>query len=106
MTRRSARSTSTANVRTGADNCRAENLETEACLDDDGAVAAVAALADAGIKTIVVGIPGTEEYESTLNAMADAGGLPADGDTSYYAVAEGRRRRGIDGSRCSRSPRR
>jgi hypothetical protein len=73
----------------GVDNCCAENLETEACLDDDGAVAAVAALADAGIKTIVVGIPGTEEYESTLNAMADAGGLPADGDTSYYAVAEG-----------------
>jgi hypothetical protein len=71
------------------DNCCAENLETEACLDDDGATAAVTALAEAGIKTIVVGIPGTEEYETTLNAMADAGGLPADGDTSYYAVAEG-----------------
>ncbi len=49
----------------------------------------MAALAEAGIKTIVVGIPGTEEYESTLNAMAEAGGLPAEGDTSYYAVAEG-----------------
>lgn len=73
----------------GVDNCCAENLETEACLDDDGATEAVAALEEAGIKTIVVGIPGTEEYESTLNAMAEAGGLPAEGDTSYYAVAEG-----------------
>jgi hypothetical protein len=73
----------------GVDNCCAENLETEACLDDDGAIAAVTALAEAGIKTIVVGIPGTEEYETTLNAMAEAGDLPSDGDTSYYAVAEG-----------------
>jgi hypothetical protein len=73
----------------GVPNCCAKNLETEACLDDDGAVRAVTALAEAGIKTIVVGIPGTEEYEATLNAMAEAGGLPAKGDTRYYAVAEG-----------------
>ncbi len=76
-------------------NCCAEDADKEACLDDDGAIAAVTALAEAGIKTIVVGIPGTEEYESTLNAMAEAGGLPADGDTSYYAVAEGGGAKGL-----------
>jgi len=71
------------------DNCCAAGYDALACLDEDGAVAAVEALAEAGIKTIVVGIPGTEEYEGTLSAMADVGGMPnTSGDTSYYAVDE------------------
>lgn len=61
------------------------------CLDSDNTVAAAAALAEAGIQTIVVGIPGSEAYADVLDAVAIAGGAPnTTGDDDYYAVtAEG-----------------
>lgn len=43
------------------------------CLDQDGSVAQVKALADAGVKTFVVGIPGSEFFGQTLDALAAAG---------------------------------
>jgi hypothetical protein len=57
------------------------------CLDDDRTVARVQALAEAGIKTIVVGIPGTEFFVDTLDALAEAGLAPnPDAPPSYYNV--------------------
>ena len=58
------------------------------CLDGTGAVAAVKKLADSGIKTLVVGIPGSGPYASVLDAMAEAGGAPRAGSPRYYAVNE------------------
>lgn len=57
------------------------------CIDDDATIAAAQALADAGVQTIVVGIPGTEAYTDVLDAVAEAGGAPNPvGDTRYYQV--------------------
>ncbi|MBM4363639.1 MAG: hypothetical protein FJ104_13235, partial [Deltaproteobacteria bacterium] len=61
------------------------------CLDASGAEASVTALASAGIPTFVVGIPGSEAYSSTLDALALAGGVPAGaadgGAPRYFAVS-------------------
>jgi hypothetical protein len=56
------------------------------CLDDSGAISAVAALGQAGISTFVVGIPGAEMFGQVLNAMADAGGTATPSPTGerYY----------------------
>jgi hypothetical protein len=58
------------------------------CLDEAGSVDAVAALTEAGIKTIVVGIPGTEVYASTLDALAQESEVTnPDAPPSYFAVS-------------------
>lgn len=46
------------------------------CLDDGGTIQAVKDLKSAGIKTIVVGMPGSEAYIAVLDQLAVAGGLP------------------------------
>jgi hypothetical protein len=58
------------------------------CLDDQASVAQLSAMAAAGLKTFVVGIPGTEQYQTTLDAMAVAGGVPASMTSpKYYSVS-------------------
>lgn len=58
------------------------------CLDDAAVVQQLEALADAGVPTFVVGIPGTESYADYLNGFATAGGVPnPSGGSDYYAVA-------------------
>jgi hypothetical protein len=60
----------------------------EKCLDEDASVAAVAALAAAGIKTFVVGIPGTEAYAATLDLLAAESGVTNPGaPPDYFAVS-------------------
>lgn len=54
------------------------------CLDDAGTIAKITALATAGIKTIVVGIPGSDVYSTTLDAMATAGGAAASTTSPMY----------------------
>jgi hypothetical protein len=56
------------------------------CVDEDATLLAVQALSDAGIKTFVVGMPGSEPYENLLDAMADVGGTARAGTTKYYSV--------------------
>lgn len=58
----------------------------ENCLDSNGSLTAISQLAAAGVKTLVLGIPGSAPYKSLLNTMAVAGGAPRDGDTRYYAA--------------------
>ena len=57
-----------------------------ACVDSDASVAAVAALSEIGIKTFVLGMPGSEPYRDLLNAMADVGGRARSGALKYYPV--------------------
>ncbi len=58
------------------------------CLDDDATIAAVASFFAKGIKTYVVGIPGSGPYAALLNDLAIAGGTARQGaDSSYYDVA-------------------
>jgi hypothetical protein len=62
-------------------------IDVHACLDQAGAVAAVKKLATDGVKTIVVGIPGTEAYVTTLNALAAESGVTnPDAPPDYFAV--------------------
>ncbi len=57
------------------------------CLDEDRTVDEVTALADAGIKTFVVGIPGSQFFAGTLDKLAEAGGEPnPDAPPSYFRV--------------------
>lgn len=58
------------------------------CVDADASVAAVTALADAGIGTFVVGMPGSEPYAQLLDAMAEAGGTARDGAIKYFPVTD------------------
>lgn len=82
----------------GAPNCRqtydpgscvctsASCQSSEQCLDRNGAISSVDALTADGVSTFVVGIPGTDAFSDTLNAMAHAGGteLPPGNPTRYY----------------------
>jgi hypothetical protein len=56
------------------------------CVDHDPAVQAVAALAAAGIKVYVIGIPGSQYYEKVLADMALAGGASVPAYPFYYKV--------------------
>jgi hypothetical protein len=74
----------------GGQNCCDADLDPDgplSCLDEDETVAQVDALANAGVKTFVVGIPGTRAYGSTLDAMAVAGlAENPSAPPSYYRV--------------------
>ena len=71
---------------TGMGNCCDNNAQY--CLDDAAVVMQIQALADAGVSTFVVGIPGTEKYAQYLDNFAVAGGVPNPAaPPSYYAVA-------------------
>jgi hypothetical protein len=65
------------------------------CLDDVASIQAVTELAEAGIKTFVIGIPGTEAYAGTLDALAEQSGVEnPDAPPSYFAVSAAG---GVDG---------
>jgi hypothetical protein len=51
------------------------------CLDEDRTVAAVAALKSKGVPTFAIGLPSSEAYAATLDAIATAGGTG-----QYYPV--------------------
>jgi len=59
------------------------------CLDDDAVLLQIKALANKGIPTFVVGVPGTEAYSTYLDKFAEAGGKVNPDPTSltkYYKV--------------------
>jgi hypothetical protein len=72
-------------------NCCVESLlgpdAPKACLDDTRTIGAVQALHDKGIKTYVVGVPGSSPYAALLDELAVAGGTARLGSTAYYDVA-------------------
>lgn len=77
---------------TDSHNCCAPTADNPAanllCVDARASLDAVEALADAGIATYVVGMPGSEPYQQLLSDMAEAGGTARSGSTKYYSVAD------------------
>jgi hypothetical protein len=62
----------------------------KSCLDEARTVEQLKTMASLGIKTFVIGIPGTEPYVATLDAMAEAGGSPSSTTSpKYFQVAAG-----------------
>jgi hypothetical protein len=80
----------TATMKCNNGSCCDVNLDPAGptnCLDQDRTVAQVGALAKAGVKTFVVGIPGSQFFAHTLDAIAQAGlEENPSGSPSYYAV--------------------
>lgn len=69
-------------------NCCNE-LAPHLCLDDDDTIAALSDLAEQGVSTFVIGIPGSETYAAVLDAMARAAGTArSDADAEYYRVTD------------------
>lgn len=58
------------------------------CLDIGGSLSAVQALAAAGVRTFVIGIPGSEAYSALLDQLAVAGGTAQPTSPRYYRVAD------------------
>ena len=58
------------------------------CLDDGGTIQAVKDLKSAGIKTIVVGMPGSEAFTDVLDRLAVAGGLPVAETSPRYTKVD------------------
>jgi len=58
------------------------------CVDAQASLDAVQALSDAGIRTFVVGMPGSEPYEKLLNQLAEVGGTARGGASKYYPVGD------------------
>ncbi len=58
------------------------------CLDAPATVSAVTTLANAGIKTYVVGMPGSEAYTSVLDSLAIAGLTDRPTDPKFYPVTD------------------
>jgi hypothetical protein len=57
-------------------------------LDAAAVVEKIRALAEAGVPTFVIGIPGTERYAEYLSEFATAGGVPnPHSGAAYYAVS-------------------
>jgi hypothetical protein len=58
------------------------------CLDADPTVQAVAELASVGIPTYVIGMPGTGDYATVLNRLAEAGHTAQPSNPEYYPVQD------------------
>lgn len=58
------------------------------CLDSDGSLGAVRGLSAAGVRTFVIGIPGSEAYASLLDQLAVAGGTARAESPRYYRVSD------------------
>jgi hypothetical protein len=60
----------------------------ENCLDAYGSLLAVDALARAGVRTFVIGIPGSDAFGTVLDQLALGGGMGRPGTPSYYRVSD------------------
>ncbi len=58
------------------------------CVDQDASLLAIQKLAEVGIATFVVGMPGSEPYEQLLNEMAVLGGTARPQEPRYYSVGD------------------
>lgn len=68
--------------------CDGRIFGPDSCLDASGSRAAVEALALAGIRTFVIGIPGSEAFGGLLDQLAVAGGVARAGTPSYYRIGD------------------
>jgi hypothetical protein len=80
---------------TAARNCCTGN--PLGCVDDQAVLTQIAALRSIGVKTIVVGIPGSENFAAYLDEFAVAGGqVDPNGTHSYYEVTLAAGTQGLD----------
>jgi hypothetical protein len=71
----------------GPTNCCTGTAGVLACLDDVASIDAVSRLADAGVQTFVIGVPGSEQYGNVLDQLAEEGGRALVGEeTKYFQV--------------------
>ncbi|MBN1610227.1 MAG: VWA domain-containing protein [Polyangiaceae bacterium] len=56
------------------------------CLDQPATLAALRELESAGIRSFVIGLPGSERFAEALDAMAEAGGTARSGGHAYFPV--------------------
>ncbi|HTJ82776.1 MAG TPA: vWA domain-containing protein [Polyangiaceae bacterium] len=56
----------------------------ENCIDRLPTLQAILDLKEAGVNVYVIGIPGSELFETVLDQMALAGGVPQSGQSTYY----------------------
>lgn len=68
--------------------CSPELFGPENCLDSSGSLAAVGALARAGVRTFVIGIPGSEAFAEVLDQLAVAGGVARAESPRYYRASD------------------
>lgn len=68
--------------------CSPQLFGPENCLDGDGSLAAVRALAGAGVRTFVIGIPGSEAFAGVLDQLAVAGGTARTESPRYYRASD------------------
>jgi len=71
----------------GANCCGPPFNYTFDCLDSSNTVAAVAALAHAGVRTFAIGVPGSEAYADVLDDVAKAGQTARGTEPYYYPVS-------------------
>jgi hypothetical protein len=70
------------------DDCCGTNTGPYWCVDHADTAAKIDGLRQAGVRTIVVGIPGSEAYADWLDGFAQVGGAEAEGGTHmYYEVS-------------------
>jgi hypothetical protein len=60
----------------------------KSCVDVTASERAIEELAEHGVATYVIGMPGAEPFEDVLDRLAAAGGTARASGTSYYAVAD------------------
>jgi hypothetical protein len=58
------------------------------CVDGDATANEIQWLADRGIPTYIIGMPGAAPYAALLNRLSEVGGTARDGATEYYAVSD------------------
>lgn len=56
------------------------------CVDRDASLSAIEAFARAGIRTFVVGVPGSDAYRELMNSFAQAGETARDDEVRYFDV--------------------
>jgi hypothetical protein len=66
--------------------CTATTAGPQACLDAQPSIAAVQAIAAAGVPVYVLGVPESEPYAGLLDQLAVAGGTARGSEPQYYAV--------------------
>lgn len=58
------------------------------CADAEATILEIGKLREAGVRTFVIGLPGSEDYAAALDDMAEAGGTARSASPQYYPVAE------------------
>jgi hypothetical protein len=69
--------------------CDGSLFGPDSCLDSAGSKSAVDALAEVGVRTFVIGMPGSEVYADVLDQLAESGGLARAESPKYYRVGDG-----------------